>query len=357
LRTLAQVTATLTIDLDAIAENWRLADAQHPRMTAAVVKANAYGLGADKIVPKLAAAGCRHFFTAHLEEALKIRPLIPRAMLAVLNGLYPHNPAEFTAHNIIPVLGSLPEIAAWRAEAARLGRALPAILHFDTGMSRLGLATADALGLDTSGLTLEFIMTHLVSADSPNDPRNAAQAAAFRGIAKHFPKIRTSLANSSGIFLGKLAHSTLARPGAALYGINPTPHLPNPMRGTIRLTAPILQVQLLNPGDTVGYNATWTAQHPSRIAVLGVGYADGYHRALSNQTAAYFDGTPVPLVGRVSMDLTTFDITDTNAGQGDTLELLGPHHGPDDLARAAGTNGYEILTALGNRYQRHYIGA
>jgi alanine racemase len=351
------VTATLTIDLDAIAANWRILDAQHPRMTAAVVKANAYGLGAEKIVPKLAAAGCRHFFTAHLEEAIKIRPLIPRAMLAVLNGLYPNSPAEFSAHNIIPVLGSLPEIAPWRAEAARLGRPLPVILHFDTGMSRLGLTAQDAEALDTTGLTLEFIMTHLVSADSPNDPRNAAQAAAFRAIARHFPKTRTSLANSSGIFLGSLAHSTLARPGAALYGINPTPHLPNPMRGTIHLSAPILKVQHLNQGDTVGYNATWTAQRPSRIAVLGVGYADGYHRILSNAGTAIFDGAPVPLVGRVSMDLTTFDITDTHAEQGDAIELLGPHHGPDDLAREAGTNGYEILTALGNRYQRHYIGA
>lgn len=351
------MTATLTIDLDAIATNWRTLDAQHPRMTAAVVKANAYGLGATQIVPKLAAAGCRHFFTAQLEEAVKIRPLIPGAMLAVLNGLYPHDPIEFTAHNIIPVLGSLPDIAAWRVEAARLGRPLPAILHFDTGMSRLGLSARDAPELDTSGLTLEFIMTHLVSADSPNDPRNAAQATAFRAISRHFPKTRTSLANSSGIFLGKLTHSTLARPGAALYGINPTPHLPNPMRSTVRLTAPILQVQHLNPGDTAGYNGTWTAQRPSRIAVLGIGYADGVHRALSNQATAVFDGTPVPLVGRVSMDLTTFDITDTNAQQGDRIELLGPRHGPDELAREAGTNGYEILTALGNRYQRHYIGA
>jgi len=351
------VTATLTIDLNAIAENWRTLDAQHPRMTAAVVKANAYGLGAEKIVPKLAAAGCRHFFTAHLEEAIKIRPLIPRAMLAVLNGLTPHNPAEFSANHLIPVLGSLPDLAAWRAEAARLNRTLPAILHFDTGMSRLGLSAENAAELDTSGLTLEFIMTHLVSADSPNDKRNAEQAAAFRAIARHFPGTRTSLANSSGIFLGKLAHSTLARPGAALYGINPTPHLPNPMRDAVRLSAPILQIQHLNRGDTVGYNGIWAATRPSRIGVLGVGYADGFHRALSNQATARFDGTPVPLVGRVSMDLTTFDLTDTHAEPGDTLELLGPGHGPDDLAREAGTNGYEILTSLGNRYQRHYIGA
>jgi alanine racemase len=350
------MTAILEIDLDAIAHNWRLLDASHPGATAGVIKADAYGTGAALVAPKLFTAGCRHFFVAHLEEAVAVRPLVPGALLGVLNGIRAGEAEAFAAHDITAVLGSREELARWRTEAARLGRALPAILHLDTGMSRLGFTTAEMTALETDGLQLHYIMTHLVSADEPGDPRSAAQAAAFAAVAAHFPGVKRSLANSYGMFLGPGFHSDLARPGAALYGINPTPGRPNPMRDSVRLTAPILQIRGLNPGESVGYNATWTAARPSRIAVLGVGYADGYHRSLSNTATARFDGTPVPLVGRVSMDLTTFDVTDTNAQPGDHLELLGPGHGADALAVQAGTNGYEILTSLGRRYQRQYIG-
>ncbi|MDE8345232.1 MAG: alanine racemase [Acidocella sp.] len=354
--------ALLEIDLGAIADNWRVLAASHAGDTAAVVKADAYGLGAAKVVPVLYAAGCRHFFVAQLPEALALRRLIPGAVLAVLNGLAVDEAGAFAAHGITPILSALPEIAGWRAELKRRGQSLAAMLHVDTGMARLGLSAHDlavlrAEGDRLDGVAISHVMTHLVSADTPSDPVNARQAADFAAVCAQFPGVGTSFANSSGMFLGPGFASSLARPGAALYGVNPTPGAANPMRGVVRLTAPILQIRELSPGESVGYNGIWTAKRPSRIAVLGVGYADGWHRSLSNKAKAFFDDTEIPLVGRVSMDLTTFDVTGTKAQPGDRLELLGPHHSADALAIEAGTNGYEILTALGRRYQRRYSGA
>ena len=355
--------ARLTVDLGAIAANWRDLRARHPGgAVAGVVKADAYGLGARHVAPALAAAGCRHFFVAHLDEALALRPLLPGgprgAMIAVLNGPLPGTEDDYTAHGITPVLGSLADIARWRAHLARLGHAAAAILHVDTGMNRLGLDAAELARLAAdpaplAGIPLRYVMTHLVSAEAPDDPDNARQRARFAAACAALPAAPRSFANSSGIFLGPDFASDLARPGAALYGINPTPGRPNPMRAAVRLAARVLQVRVIQAGASVGYNATWRAARESRIATVALGYADGFHRALSNRARAFFDGAPVPLVGRVSMDLTTFDVTDHPAIQpGAWLELLGPHQGPDDLAAAAGTNGYEILTSLGARFAR-----
>jgi alanine racemase len=353
----------LEIDLDAIADNWLKLDASHPGATAGVIKADAYGLGAAHVAPKLFAAGCRHFFVAHLSEAVAVRPFIPVAMLGVLNGILPGEEAVFSAHDLTPVLGSLPEIALWRGEAAKRGKILPSIIHVDTGMARLGLNEGELARLQDDpalldGLRVDYVMTHLVSADDPADPINARQAARFNAVRAFFPSDQKySFANSSGLFNGVAFRSDLARPGAALYGINPKLGTANPMRPVVRLTARILQIHELRPGETVGYNGYWTAARPSRIATIGVGYADGFHRALSNKATARFDGLSVPLVGRVSMDLTTFDVTDTTAQPGDDLKLIGPGHDADALAIEAGTNGYEILTSLGRRYLRHYIGS
>ncbi|MGO9817363.1 MAG: alanine racemase [Acidocella sp.] len=356
------MTALLEIDLGAIAANWRQLAATHPGETAAVLKADAYGLGAAQVAPVLAKAGCKTFFTAHLEEAAALREILPEARIAVLNGLFPHAAANFYAHNVTPVLSSLRDIALWHAEAAGLDRPLPCMLHLEMGMNRLGLTAQE---LDTlrnnpallEGLQVDVVLTHLVAADAPEDPVNQRQAMAFYEAARQFPGAKKSLANSSGMFLGPFFHTSLARPGAALYGVNPTPGRENPMRDVVRLTAPILQIHEVAAGDTVGYSGVWRAERPSRIATLGVGYADGYHRALSNAAHAYFDDTPVPLVGRVSMDLTTFDVTDVPANPGDEMLLLGPQHGLDALAAEARTNGYEMLTSLGRRYKRRYIGA
>lgn len=356
------MTALLEIDLVAVAANWRMLDATHEGETAAVLKADAYGLGAAQIAPVLAEAGCRLFFTAHLDEAVTLRALLPKARVVVLNGLFPHAAADFVAQDIIPVLGSLKDIALWHAQARGLGQKLTAFLHLETGMNRLGLTASECAVLRDDpgrleGVLVDTVMTHLLAADAPDDSANARQAALFFDAARQFPSAKKSLANSSGMFLGAGFQADLARPGAALYGINPTPGHKNPMRDVVRLSAPILQIHEISMGETVGYGGMWRAARPSRIATLGVGYADGYHRILSSHATAYFDDTPVPLVGRVSMDLTTFDVTDVPANPGDRLELLGTKHGPDALAGEAQTNGYEILTSLGRRYQRRYIGA
>ena len=348
----------LEIDLGAIAANWR---ALHPGPIAAVVKADAYGLGAPQVAGRLYEEGCRHFFVAHPAEAFALRAIVPDAMLAVLNGLWPGHAASLAAAGLVPVLGSLAEIDEWTAEARARGKPLPALLHVDTGMNRLGL---DARALDTladdprrlDGIALLYVMTHLVSAETPEDPVNEQQRHRFAAARARLAAAPASFANSSGLFLGPGYASDLGRPGAALYGINPTPGRANPMRPVVRLRTRVLQVRDVGAGETVGYNGCWTALRPSRIAVVSLGYADGFFRALTNRAVAYFDDRPMPLVGRVSMDLSTFDATDApHLRTGDWLDLIGPHNGVDALAAQAGTNGYEILTALGRRYPRIYL--
>jgi alanine racemase len=347
--------AVLEVDLDAIVANWRTLQARHPSgPVAGVVKADGYGLGASQVAAALYAAGCRHFFVAYLNEALAIRTVVPNAMLAVLSGLIPSTEDAYLTNNITPVLGSLDEIDRWRAPGRE------AILHVDTGMSRLGLdarelgeLARDHARLD--GLTIRYVMSHLVSSEVPDDPMNQRQRESFAAARALLPPAPCSLANSSGIFLGPEFGSDLARAGVALYGVNPIPGQPNPMRGVVRLSVRVLAVRDIPAGASVGYNGIWTAARLSRIATAALGYADGFHRSLSGRGSAWFDGTQVPLVGRVSMDLTTFDVTDHPAVQpGSWLQILGPHLTPDDVAAAAGTNGYEVLTSLGRRFHRVY---
>jgi alanine racemase len=358
--------AVLDIDLAAIVANWRTLCARHPSgQVSAVIKADAYGLGANQIAPALAAAGCTTFFVAYVEEAVSIRAVLPNARIAVLSGLIPGTEDLYTRYDLVPVLGSLHEIDLWAAAAASRQRSMDAMLHVDTGMSRLGLSESELSILAgdharLGGITLLYVLTHLVSAEEPDDPLNLAQAQRFSAARARLPAAKASLANSSGIFLAPDFASDLARPGAALYGVNPTPGQPNPMQSVALLRGRVLAVRDVPLGASVGYNATWTAPRPSRIATVGIGYADGFHRTLSSVSQAspaqgFFDGNPVPLVGRVSMDLTTFDVTDCPAVQpGAWLEILGPHQSPDQLARAAGTNGYEVLTSLGRRFHRMY---
>ncbi len=350
----------LDIDLGAIAGNWRRLRQLHRGAVGGVVKADAYGLGAARVVPALAAAGCRHFFVAQLDEALAIRPLVPKAAIAVFNGLHGADIELFVRHGLLPVLNTLGEMAAWSAAGRWAELRLPALLHVDSGMARLGLDRRELATLadDHSlldGIELRYVMTHLVSAEVAGDPTHREQAARFAAARAVLPPAPASFANSSGIFLGDGFASDLARPGAALYGINPTPGLDNPMLHVAALRGRVLQVRDIAAGEAVGYNATWRATRPSRIATVGVGYADGWPRALSNRGCAFFDAAPVPLVGRVSMDLSTYDVTD-HAGidAGAWLELIGPNATLDRVAEAAGTNGYEILTSLGTRYERVY---
>jgi alanine racemase len=351
----------LQVDLPAIVANWRdLALRGAPGAVAGVVKANGYGLGAAEVAGALRAAGCRHFFVACLTEGLALRAALGAgAMIAVLEGFPPHEDGDAA---LVPVLNALGDVAAHAAAGRAAGVARRAILHLDTGMARLGLDAGEQARLAAdhgllAGLDLLYVMTHLACADEPAHPLNALQAARFAAACAALPPLRRSLANSSGLFLGAGFASDLARPGCALYGINPTPVAPNPMRQVMRLDAPVLQVRDIPAGASVGYGATWTASRPTRIATVAAGYADGYLRSLSGRAAAEYRGEPVPLVARVSMDLTTFDVTDLpGILPGSMLTLVGGAGcTPDAVAARAGTIGYEILTGLGARYHRHYL--
>lgn len=345
--------ATLTVDLGAIVANWRLLGARHGGAVAAVLKADAYGLGAARVGMALRDAGCRHFFVAQPAEGVALRAAIgPGPMIAVLNGCAADTAADAS---LTPVLNTLAD--------CRLHAGRAAILHVDTGMARLGLdAAAQAhLAEDDAlrrGLDLRYVMTHLACADAPDDPMNAAQAERFaQAAARLAPGIGRSVANSSGIFLDAGFRSDLARPGAALFGLNPTPHATNPMTRTVRLEAPILQLREIPAGATVGYGAAWRADRPSRIATVALGYADGFSRALSGIAGGHVQGHAVRLVGRVSMDLVTFDVTDAPAGPGEAVTLIGPDNPPDAVAALAGTIGYELLAGLGPRIRRDYVNA
>lgn len=355
--------ALLEVDLGAIVANWQDLRGRLGRADcAAVVKADAYGLGAGIVAPALAAAGAREFFVAHLDEALALRPLLPaEAAIFVLNGLPAGAEADCAEQGILPVLNSLGQISAWAAEARRRDQALPAAIQLDSGMSRMGLPAVelDRLAADPArldGIVPRLVMSHLACAEQRDHPMNRAQLDRFNTARRQLPSAPASLANSSGIFLGDDFHLDLARPGAALYGLNPIAGgAPNPMRPVLRLLGRITQTREIAAGDVVGYGATWTAPGKRRIATVAVGYADGYTRGLSGRATALAEGIEVPLVGIVSMDTTTFDVTEAPAAvEGGFLELIGPNHCVDALAAQAGTIGYEILTSLGRRYARAY---
>lgn len=359
--------ALLSIDLDALCDNWRSLNARlaEGAECAAVVKADAYGLGAERVAPALYRAGCRNFFVAHLNEGIALRPVLPAdASIHILHGPHPGTERECAHHRLTPVLNSLQQLGAWQTLARDLDTILPAILQVDTGMARLGLPPEEFEHLVAStaslqGLALKFVMSHLVSAEDQGNAVNALQLARFRKALARLPGVRGSLANSSGIFLGSDYHFDLVRPGAALYGVAPVAGQPNPMRPVIRLQGKVLQTRGIAAGTPVGYSHTWTAARPSRIATVAVGYADGYLRSLSNRGFASCDGIPLPLIGNISMDTVIVDITDTPEGritEGALLDLADPLNGVDSIATRAGTIGYEILTSLGRRYARRYIG-
>ncbi len=354
----------LEIDLDALAANFRLIAAQvAPARAAAVVKADGYGLGAIPVSLALARAGCRDFFVAHLAEALAIRPLLPPdATLIVLNGFQPGTERPHADANIVPVLNSLDQAIRWRDAASAVGRALPAVLQVDSGMSRLGMTPDEAgqLARDpdfAAHVSVTLVMSHLACADTPDSPANARQRDRFLAAAALFPAAGRSLANSGGAFLPAGFHMDLVRPGVALYGGAPNDRTPNPMRPVVRLDARVIQLRSIGAGEGVGYGLSFTATGETRLATIAVGYADGLPRMLGNRGAAWFDGIRLPIAGRVSMDSITLDVSALTPGAlaaGDWVELIGPHQSLDALARDAGTISYEILTSLGHRYHRIY---
>lgn len=365
-----QAAAILTIDLDAVAANWRLLAARAaPAETAAVLKADAYGLGADRVARVLHRAGCRTFFVALLAEARALRPHLPDdARILVLNGLVAGTEAACAELGLVPVINSLAQLERWRAEAARRGAALPLALQVDTGMSRFGLAAAEiealaeAPGL-AAGLQPVLLMSHLACADAPDHEANRRQLDRYGQVcamlAGSLPGARTSLAASSGIFLDRRFHGAMVRPGAALYGVAPTAGAANPMHPVVRLETRCVQVRRIAAGDTVGYGATFRAERPTTVATLAVGYADGFLRAGSNRGAAAARGTVLPILGLVSMDCITVDAGvpgEGALGEGDLAELIGPTRTLAAVAQDAGTIPYEILTALGRRFARRYVG-
>ena len=361
----------LHVDLDAAAWNYRrLCDELTPGTEcAAVVKANGYGLGVDKVAPAFAAAGARSFYVATIEEALQLRRVLtdagrPEASIYVLNGPLPGTERELMEARLTPVLNSLGDLEIWRAAGKAAGLRPAAALHVDSGMSRLGLPDdeVDRLAEDPTPLAdiaLAHILTHLSSADDPAHPENAAQLARFDAALARLPAAPVSFANSAGIFLDKAYHRDLARPGVALYGVNPKPGRENPMKRVVTLKVRVLQVRQIDAPRGVGYGASFRAQGPTRIATIAAGYADGLLRHLSNSGYVAVGGRRVPVAGRVSMDSITLDVTelgDAAPAAGDFVDVIGDGHDQDALAEEAGTIGYEILTSLGARYHRVYTG-
>ena len=351
------------IDLGALAGNWQMLRARSGQAACAgMVKANAYGLGVRRVAPALWQAGCRTFFTANMDGAAMLRALLPEARVHVLNGLLEGGEDDMAAHGVVPVLNDLGQIARWAAFARRTQRRLPATIHIDTGMNRLGLPPYEVEALAArpellEGLDVGHVMSHLACADEAGHPMNRAQLDLFNRLRAMLPPLPASLANSSGIFLGPDYRFDMVRPGYAVYGGNPTPEAPNPMAPVVTLRACIIQVRTVGAGETVGYGGHFTAQRPTRVATIPVGYADGYLRSLSGCGSARIGDTEVPVIGRVSMDLVTLDISavpEDKATVGTWVELIWGSSMLDDLARRAGTIGYELLTALGGRYPRVY---
>ena len=359
----------LIIDLGALIANYRqLVRLALPGTAGVTIKADAYGLGLEPIAKALWQAGATDFFVAVAAEGVTLKKLLPDAQVFVLHGVTPMSVRLVQKAGLIPCLGSPQMLTLWRA----FGNGAPCALHIDTGMTRLGLSLDEAKTCatnDLDGLNPVLLMTHFACADSAEHPKNTAQIDSFNAAKALFPQLKTSLQNSAGLFLGDRAASDVARLGIALYGGEAVNDLANPMKPVVTVQARIMHVRNVKKGDTISYGATHTFERDSRVAVASIGYADGYHRALSGSGVAlrqdgssgaygYIAGETVPLVGRVTMDQTMFDVTDLphDAVQADDfIELFGPHIAFDDAARTAGTIGYELLTSLGQRYGRHYL--
>jgi alanine racemase len=363
-------TGVLTVNLAAIQENWRRVNSLlgAPTTAAAVIKANAYGLGAHEVGPALYAAGCREFFVATFEEALAARSYLPdAAIIYVLGGAPAGREDNFIQSELIPVLFDLPSIERWRQACANQKSLRPCALKIDTGMTRLGLDIAEFQDLCNSpdgfsNLQISLVMSHLACADEAQHPQNLIQRREFESIVERAKKIlpttRFSLANSSGVFLGRQWHFDLVRTGAALYGINPLPGTSSPVQPVVNLSIPVLQVRTLKQSALIGYGATVQLASPSKLVVAAGGYADGLHRTLGPKGVAQLGGALLPVVGRISMDTTIFDATGLEVSpfsDDAMIEVCNDQLTVDALAERSQALGYEILTSLGSRYKRRYL--
>ena len=363
--------AVLTVDLAALRANWaRLNQASGRAECAGVIKADAYGLGLAPIAKALTSEGCKTFFVATVDEGRAVREVQPGATIYVLDGLLPGAEAYYAGFDLRPVLASLAEVRDWAAYCRARGRRMAAAVHIDTGLNRLGMPEGELDQLAASPDLLAafentLVVSHLACADHPDDPMNERQRLRFEQLRAKLPPAPASLANSGGTFLGAPYHFDLVRPGIALYGGRAHEGKSNPMQTVVRLAAKILQVREVGPGASIGYGATYKVQQPARIATIAVGYADGFLRALSVSTGeagpiGYIGDYPVPIVGRVSMDFITADVTSVPpelARRGAWVEVMGHRVTVDDLTDRAGTIGYELLSRLGQRVHRVYEGA
>jgi alanine racemase len=356
--------ACLTVRLGAVGANYReIQRRAGTAATAGVVKADAYGLGFAPVAKTLAALGCNTFFVARLGEGIALRPLVPQARIFVLDGVAPDAVPALVSHRLTPVLNSLGDIAAWSAAAREMKTTLDAALHVDTGMNRLGLPAYElaALSADAKeklrGLRLVLVMSHLACADDSGAAMNALQRDRFRTALAMLPQAPASLASSGGVLLGKDYAFDMVRPGIGLYGGNPRKSGPNPFAPVAALTGRILQTRRVDRGESVGYGATHIIERPGMLATIALGYADGVLRTLGNAGHAALGGMRAPIVGRVSMDLITLDVTDIaprDREAGAQVEFFGDTIALEEIANAAGTANYEILTRLGARLPRHY---
>lgn len=351
----------LSVNLDALSNNYRrLAKEAAGAEVAGVVKANGYGLGAREVAACLRTAGCRSFFVAHAQEGISLRESLEDARIFVLHGLAEGTEKDIADAGLIPVLNTPDELRRYATLALTRDQRLAAAIQLDTGMCRLGLSRKEAARidpLDLEAIDPVLVISHLASAEEQEDPLNRQQLDRFSQRPGSLADLPASLANSSGIFLGSDYHFDLCRPGVALYGVNPTPGRKNPMQPVVTLSAPILQVHDIEEDGTVGYNATYRVRAGGRIATIPVGYADGYLRSAGNQAYARVAGEIVPVAGRVSMDLITLDISSlppNSVQPGCMADLIFGPDGVDQLAKAADTIGYEVLTRLGTRLARRY---
>ena len=360
----------LTVDLGAIQRNWQALDkVSAGALTGAAVKADGYGLGAVPVAKALYAAGTRFFFVATPDEGLALRPALPEAHIFVLNGLFPGAAPLYVGERLMPVLNSLPMLEEWLVACLGRNEALPAALHFDTGMNRLGFRLNETSivkrMIEDVGYAPQMIMSHLACADQPQHEKNRTQLALFSSVINQFPGIPASLANSAATMTSREMHFQMVRPGIALYGGRAVNGRKNPMVPAVTLEAPVIQIRECKTGESVGYGASYILPRDTRLAIVALGYADGFIRAASstNQHAGgrvHLRGTLCPLIGRVSMDMFAIDITDLGNDipiPGEMVEVLGPNVSVDDQADPAGTIGYELLTSLKGRYPRTYVSA
>lgn len=359
----------LSIDLGALARNWRALDkVSAGALTGAVVKADAYGTGVTMASKALYSAGARFFFVATPDEGMAVRAAVPEAHIFVLNGLYPGAANLYIRQNLMPVLASMAMLEEWLAKCVERNEAYPAAFHFDTGINRLGFRLSEAgkvrERIQSLGYAPQMVMSHLACADTPTHEKNRTQLALFSSVMNQFPGVPASLANSAGLMTGRDYHFQMVRPGIALYGGRAVSGRKNPMAPVVTLHVPILQVAEARTGESVGYNATYSLSRNSRLAVISHGYADGFFRSLSGTNSrpggkVVIRGKLCPVIGRISMDQAVVDITELGQDiplPGEGAEILGDMLSVDDQADAGGTIGYEILTSLKGRYNRNYVG-